>query len=68
MYEVDGEEVIPPREPEAGVSTPEPIKVTKVKKKKVFILSSSCWVFPCLIDAMPKPKGTKSKSSKVTED
>lgn len=50
MYEVDGEEVIPPREPEAGVSTPEPIKVTKVKKKKVFILSSSCWVFlmPCL--------------------
>lgn len=34
-HEVDRGEIIPPHERAVGVSTPEPIKVTKVKKKKV---------------------------------
>lgn len=34
-YEADEDEIIAPHERVAGVSTPEPIKVTKVKKKKV---------------------------------
>ena len=46
-YEVDEDEVIPAPVREAGVSAPEPIKVTKVKKKKVHYILHQ--LISCLI-------------------